>query len=101
MARQGGGGDFAEGVFDCQSMDEQQPAVTPEEDPAREEALLVSGLALEDRTHQWQLLEMMRDKDNKPIGLREFGPPPEVTANTENPLLLAFVAGYQSGIKGR
>ena len=54
---------------------------------------------LEDRTRQLQLLEMMRDKDGKLIGLREFGPPNEGLTEAENLLLNAFVASYQAVMK--
>jgi hypothetical protein len=69
----------------------------PSEDPKRLEVLLIAGLYLLHAKHSLVILEMVRDKADQLIELREHRRLVE-DGRTDSPLLNAFVMGYTAGL---
>jgi hypothetical protein len=73
------------------------PHVLPSEDPARQEVLLVSSLNIMTQRGGLKVFEMKRDAEGQVVAVEDFHS--EVTE--ENPLLWAFVDGFEMGKTSR
>lgn len=77
-----------------------EPPIQPSLDPARIEALIVSGLETKTRRSKLILYEMIRDEDGDLSELRRLSDLEEADGQLDSPLLNAFVEGFNAGILG-
>lgn len=81
---------------------EDKPAkVRPSDDPDRIEVLIVSAIQVKEQKKLLKILEILRDRNKKVVGLKEFLPDKEKEATVEIPLLEAFVQGFQSAFRAK
>jgi len=83
------------------ASDEKPAGITPSQDPKRKEVLIVSGMQIKEFTKQLKLFEMLRDSDERVVGLEEFLPDEKKDESIEVPLLEAFVDGYRIAFRTR
>lgn len=80
--------------------DSNPPKTLPAEDPNRKEVLIVSGLEIQKQTKYLKVFEMLRDKDEILIGLREIPIPGQEEGGEFNISLLdAFRQGFQTALR--
>jgi hypothetical protein len=78
------------------ATEDKPPQVRPSQDPNRKEVLIVSGIQMKELKRQMKVYEIMRDSDEKVVGIEEFVPDKEKKdQSVETPLLDAFVHGFQ------
>jgi hypothetical protein len=83
-----------------ETRDENQSKLPPSQDPKRIEVLIISGIQIKDRKKRLELLEVIRDANEKVIGLEEFLPYAETQEEVvEIPLLETFVQGFQTAFR--
>ena len=79
------------------ARDGKPSELPPSQDSKRKEVLIVSGLQIKERKKRLELLEIVRDTNERVIRLEEFLPnAEEEKKKVEIPLLDAFVQGFQT-----
>ena len=79
-----------------QPSEDQTIYVRPSQDPNRKEVLIISAIQIKEHKKQMKVFEILRDSDQKVVGLEEFMPDEEKKdESVEVPLLDAFVHGFQ------
>ena len=82
------------------ASEDKPPEMRPSQDPNRKEVLIVSGIQVKEDKKHLKVFEIMRDSDEKVVGLEEFLPNEKNKDETaEVPLLDAFVEGFQTGFR--
>ena len=66
----------------------------PSEDPNRKEVLIISGMQMRERKKHLKLFEILRDSNERVVGLEGFSPDAKKYESVEIPLLEAFVYGF-------
>ena len=85
-----------------ETNDQSQLDLPPSQDPKRIEVLIISGIEIKKHKKRLKLFEIVRDADEKVIGLEELLPIVEKQKETvEIPLLEAFVRGFQTAFRTR
>ncbi|MBV5343245.1 hypothetical protein JZU68_06410 [bacterium] len=73
--------------------------IRPSHDPNRKEVLIIAGMQMRERKKHLKLFEILRDNNENVIGLEEFTPTTQKNEAVENPLLEAFVYGFQTAFR--
>jgi hypothetical protein len=90
-----------EGWMSVASQD-KPPENRPSQDPNRKEVLVISAIQMKEHKKHIRVLEILRDSDEKVVGLEEFMPDEAKKDETiEVPLLDAFVHGFQFAYRAR
>jgi hypothetical protein len=90
----------SEGWMSVASKD--KPAeIQPSRDPERKEVLIISAMQMKERKKQLKVFEVLRDRHEQVVGLKEFLPEAKKDETVEIPLLEAFVQGFRLEFRTR
>ena len=79
---------------------DDQSELSPSQDPNRREVLIISGIQMKERKKRLELLQIIRDADERVTRLEEFLPEGQKREEiVEIPLLEAFVQGFQTAFR--